>query len=70
MLSRTDAAARLGVTPPTFDRLRKIHGLKVADHAPTRMGHMMVLYRQCAVDRLADRLKHGKRSYLKALVPY
>jgi hypothetical protein len=52
LLSRTDAAARLGVTPAAFDRLRKTHGLQVADRAPTRAGYMMVLFRQPDVDRL------------------
>jgi hypothetical protein len=53
LLSRTDAAARLDVMPVAFDRLRRRHGVEIADRAPTRAGHMMmVLFRQADVDRL------------------
>jgi hypothetical protein len=52
LLSRLEAARRLGVTPAAFDRLRKRHGVEIADHTPTRAGYMMALYRQTDVDRL------------------
>lgn len=50
LISRTDAAARLGITPAAFDKLKKERGLQRADTTVTSAGHMLFLYLQSDVD--------------------
>ncbi len=50
LLTRTQAAERLGVPVSTFDRLRAAHGLTAVDGARERGGSQMCRYRTDAVD--------------------
>lgn len=53
LLTRAQAAERLGVSLPAFDRLRVESGLSAVEQASGRGGSQPHLYRTEAVDRLA-----------------
>jgi hypothetical protein len=54
LLTRVQAAERLGITPAKFDSLRKRAGIKHAKAARGDSGWPMYLYRQSDVDRLRE----------------
>src|ERR671935_2299416 len=54
LLTRAQAAARLGVPLPTFDQLRQEQGLSAVDQIHAQDGSQRKLYRTDTVDRLTS----------------
>ncbi|HKO23910.1 MAG TPA: hypothetical protein VJY65_04125 [Chloroflexota bacterium] len=61
LLTRAQAAARLGVPLPMFDHLRLEHGLSAVDQTHAQGGAQRNLYRTDAVDEDPRSEQHGQR---------
>jgi hypothetical protein len=61
LLTRAQAAARLGVPLPMFDHLRLEHGLSAVDQTHAQGGAQRNLYRTDAVDEDPRSERHGQR---------